>query len=415
MRSVPLSCLRLLLLSLIVGSPFVARLASAEPPTIDEATLVSEVGATHPSRAIAKARIEAARAELAAAQARPDPSLSIEREEPYLDGRGVATNYVRLTVPFEVSGQRGREVKAAKTDVLAATNEATHYELEIVLDALRVFDDAAHARLHVEQLTAARTELVRAVSIARERGKAGEASGYQVQRFEVELASHDDDLTTARIELTRLRSRLATIAGRPGELDAAAPLDLPASIPSLETLLAKGNARIDLRATQLRAEAARQRVSAGERGWVPQPALTIGAMTADLGDRTGTGYVAGLSLTIPVFDRGKADRARANAERQAAIATTRVLEREIPSAVRLAHSTLAARIDQVRQLETGQLARLDVILRAAETAFREGGASAVELLDAHRAVRAVRARALQLRHQVARDKRELELAVGQRL
>jgi outer membrane protein TolC len=56
-----------------------------------------------------------------------------------------------------------------------------------------------------------------------------------------------------------------------------------------------------------------------------------------------------------------------------------------------------------------------MILRAAETAFREGNASVVELLDAHRAARSVRIRALDLRHQVARDKRELELAVGQRL
>jgi cobalt-zinc-cadmium efflux system outer membrane protein len=145
------------------------------------------------------------------------------------------------------------------------------------------------------------------------------------------------------------------------------------------------------------------------------PSLMFGAMTADQGDQTGTGYVAGLTLTIPVFDRGQADRARASADRTAATATSRVLEREIPAAVRVAHASLVARIDQARKLEAGQLDRLDGILRAVETAYREGTANVVELLDAHRAARTARLRALELRYQVTRDKRELELAVGQRL
>nr|MBA3458243.1 TolC family protein [Deltaproteobacteria bacterium] len=122
--------------------------------------------------------------------------------------------------------------------------------------------------------------------------------------------------------------------------------------------------------------------------------------------------LAGLALTIPIFDRGQGDQARAVAERQLAEAEARWLERQIPSTVEVAHRTLVARIEQARTLTTGQLDRLDVILRAAEAAFREGNTSVIELLDAHRTARGVRLRALDLRHQVARDTRELELAVG---
>jgi cobalt-zinc-cadmium efflux system outer membrane protein len=186
-------------------------------------------------------------------------------------------------------------------------------------------------------------------------------------------------------------------------------------VPDVDTLLANARQRGDLRGAKLRGEAASQRAHSAGRGWVPTPSLMGGAMTTDLGAQTATGYVAGISLSIPIFDRGGADRARAHAERQAAAARTRLLERQIPNAVRIAHATLSARIDQARRIATGQIDRLDVILRAAETAFREGGASVVELLDAHQAARAIRLRALELRHQVMRDKRELELAVGQRL
>jgi outer membrane protein, heavy metal efflux system len=163
-------------------------------------------------------------------------------------------------------------------------------------------------------------------------------------------------------------------------------------VPAIENLLAKANERGDLRATQQREDAARRREQAAGRGWVPLPTLMAGAMTANMGDQTGTGYVAGVSLSIPIFDRGQGDRARAAADRHLAIAEGRWLLRQIPSAFQTAH-----------------------VLRASEAAFKEGNASVVELLDAHRTARTVRLRELELRHQVARDKRELELAVGQRL
>ena len=245
--------------------------------------------------------------------------------------------------------------------------------------------------------------------------KTGAASGYEVQRFELELAGHDDELASAQIELKRARTQLAMLVGRSGELDATGTLALPANVPAVEALLAKSTERGDLRAAKLRGESARQREGAAGRGWVPLPTITAGAMTADLGTDTGTGYVAGLSLSLPIFDRGQGERARAAAERHLSAAETSWLQRQIPSAVQVAHATLVARIAQAQQVTTAQVDRLDTILQAAEAAFREGNAGVIELLDAHRAARAVRVRALELRHQVARDKRELELAVGQRL
>ena len=392
-----------------------AQPATRETPAIDEAVFVAELEAKDPRAAITAAKVAAARGDVAAARVRPNPSISIEREEPFVDGSGLATNYLRLSVPFDISGRRGRQIRAAEAGVRAVSSDARQTTHELVVAALRLFDDCARARLHVEILTSSRTSLVRAVEIARQRGKAGDASGYELQRFELELAGHDDDLATAQIDLARARVQLAALTGRVGELDAATNLELPTSVPGVEGLLVKASDRGDLRAATLRGEAATGRAGAAGRGWVPTPTLTAGAMTVDLGDQTATGYVAGLALSIPIFDRGQGEGARATAERHLADAEAKWLQRQIPNAVQVAHATLLARIEQARRLATGQLDRLDVILRAAETAFREGNASVVELLDAHRAARGVRVRALDLRHQVARDKRELELAVGQRL
>lgn len=408
--------MRITLLSAVVAPWLLGSVAHAEVTVIDEGRFVAELEANDPRIARVTAELAASRANVVAAGVRPNPTLSLEREEPFVDGNGSPTNYLRVEIPFDLSGRRGLRLAAAETDVRGKTEQVRLARFELVIDGLRSFDDAAHARLHLELLTVERASLVRGVEIARQRSKAGDASGYEVQRFELELAGFDDQIASAQIELRRARTRMATLVGRPGaELDAGSTLELPAALPPLESLLGTVLERGDYVATKLRGDAAGRRIRAAKRGWIPTPSLTAGAMTADLGDRTGTGYVVGLSVTVPIFERGQAERAQADAERQVANAEARWLEVRIPADVRLAYEALSARTEQARRLASSQLERLDVVLRAAETAFREGKSSVIELLDAHRAARDIRLRALESRRDVARAKHELELAVGHRL
>ncbi len=409
--------MRIPILSTLVASLLVAPPARADVQVIDEARFVAALEASDPRLARLAAEIAAARAEVVAAELRPNPTLAFDREVPFVDGSGLATNYLRLELALDISGRRGLRIGAAEAELRGTTADVGLARFQLVVEALRVFDEAAYARLYLEILTAGRASLVRAVEIARQRAKAGDVAGYDVQRFELELVTYDDRIASAELELRRARARVATLAGRSGaELDADSALPPQVALPALDSLLGKAVAeRGDYRAAVLRAEAGARRIQAGNRGWIPLPSFTAGAMTADLGDRTGTGYVAGVAISVPIFDRGQSERARGNAEQQMARAEARWLEVQIPAAVRLAHETLTARIAQANRLGSTQLARLDDMLRAAETAFREGNAGVVELLDAHRAARDTRLRALELRLDVARAKRELELALGHSL
>ena len=186
--------------------------------------------------------------------------------------------------------------------------------------------------------------------------------------------------------------------------------------PPLDELLQGALAgRGDYQAAKLRGDAADAEHAVADRAWVPGVSLTGGVMTADLGDETALGYVAGIAMSIPIFDRGAAGHARAGAARRAADADVRILERRVPAAVRLAHEVLVARTEQARHLATDQLGRLDELLRAVETGYREGDAGIVELLDAHRTARDARLRALELRRDAALDELDLWLALGHRL
>ena len=380
--------------------------ATAQGPvrSVDEAAFVAAVEAADPRVAALAAEVEAARAAVSLEGVRPNPSVSLDREEVFPDGGSVPTSYARLTWPVQLSGQRGRRVAAARAAADAVAADAQARRFGLVVAGLRTFTEAAYARLRLELLRGERDMLVRAVDVLRKRSGAGASSGYDLQRFELELAAYDDLVVSAEIELDDLRTQLAVAAGAPGErLDAASEPD--------SDLLA---GRADVTAARLRARSAEQRAAAAGRGKIPELAISGGMMSADTGRGNALGYTLGLSFTLPVLDRGGAATAKARADRRVAEAEARVLESSVPTIVRARRDTLRRRIAQAETLTAGRLARLDALLRSAETGYREGEGSVVELLDAYQTARDTRLRDLELRRDARLAELDLWQALGRR-
>lgn len=404
------------LLPLIVASTFLPQLAYAEDPVdvVDEASVIKAIEASDPRIERIAAEVDAASANVLAARIRPEPRVAADREEVFPSGGGVATNYLRIVLPLDLSGRRGRTVAAAVTAVDAARAQGELSRLSLVVEGLRVFRETEYLRLRITLMTGERAALVRAVDIVAKRAKAGEASGYDQQRLQLELTAYDDAIASGAIELRASQRRLATVIGRSGmRIDAAGDL-VPGTIASFDVLLSDAlTHRGDYRAAKLRVDAATQERSAASRTW-PTFEVTAGAMSSEVGTERAFGYVAGLSLNLPIFDRGGAGRARADASRRAATADAKLLERQVPDAIRIAHETWSARIEQAKAYRTTQLARIDQLLRSAETGYREGGGSIVELLDAYRSARDSRLRELELRRDASLAELDLWLALGRR-
>lgn len=402
--------MRLRLLPAIVAIAFAvpAEADDGAPVALDEPAFVAALAAEDPRLARLDGAVGAARAEVLAARARPEPSLAFDREEIFPDG-GSATNQVRITLPIDVSGRRGNRIDAAHARVAASEADREAGRVAIVVDGLRAYAAAAHARLYHDVLVRDREALVRAVEVTRKRAAAGAAAGYDAQRIELELAAYDDLIASAALERSDTARALGALIGRPA-VEATSSLALPAAPAAVEP--AAIAARPDHRAATLRMDAARAQARAASRGWVPGLSLSGGFMTADVGGETAFGYTAGLAITIPIFDRGQAERARADAERAVAAADARWIERTVPAQVARARERLVARRAQAEQLIATRLGRLDELLRAAETAYREGDASIVELLDAYRTAREIHLRDLELRRDARLAELDLQLATG---
>jgi cobalt-zinc-cadmium efflux system outer membrane protein len=392
-----------------------ATARAQDPPAIGETELVARIEA-HPRVEAAAARVDAARAEETAAATLPNPEVTYQREEVFPDeGGGLADQLALLSWTIDVSGRRGKRVAAARAGTKAAQAEAERDRIELLADALDVYDEAAFRRARTAVVRDGRDALAAAVDSMRRRATAGDVAGYDADRLALELAALDDAIADADVDLAAAERALARVAGAAEDrLAAADPPALPPPPPALAGLLDAIDARPDLRAARLRAEQASHSISAAGRGWIPSLSLVGGLKTSDLGGETATGYVAAISLELPLFDRAQGDRARAAAARRLAVAEARLLEREIPSRVRDAHAALVARIAQARAYQEKQGALAVDLVKRAETAYREGERPIVELVDAYRTARETRIRALELVREARRAERSLWRAMGRR-
>ncbi|MGJ7492876.1 efflux transporter outer membrane subunit [Variovorax sp. ZT4R33] len=197
------------------------------------------------------------------------------------------------------------------------------------------------------------------------------------------------------------------LAGGALRLDAAAPMrDLPAGLPS--DLLIE---RPDIRAAEQQLIAANASIGAARANFFPRISLTTSVGTAssefsNLFDKGTKAWSFAPSITLPIFNAGanQATLDSARAGQQIAVAQ---YEKSIQTAFSEVADALAGRAtlgEQVRALRA-QADAEGVRFKLSDLRYRNGIASALDLLDAQRSLfaaqqAAVQTRLLQLQNQV---------------
>jgi cobalt-zinc-cadmium efflux system outer membrane protein len=355
-----------------------------------------------------RAETDVRRREQSARLVHPNPSVAYSRE-----GAGFA-EFLQAEQTLQLFGTRAALARAGVAAVAAAEAERDGQ-----LWLLRAEAATAAARIVAEQarLEAARThvqEVDRLVSILRTREEEGEGARFDRLRGEEELHEANQILTAARVSLTEARARLsgmlprdvvvAGIAGAPSSAQPAAPL---------EGLLTRASsARAELRALQEWGERAAFEADAARRTRLPSPSLFGGMKRGDDGAGRTTGGVFGISMALPLFDAGRRDAARWEAERTRVHAERAAIEDRIRSEVTGAAEVLTVRQDALAREQAGAAAELAQI---AEVAYREGEIGILEWLDAVRTAARARNRSIDLRLDARLAQIALERAVGETL
>ena len=358
----------------------------------------------------ARARSEALRAESAGRTLLPNPSAALSRE-----GAGYAAFY-QIEQQLPITGRRGFLKQAG-----VAAVRATEAESAALLWSLRSDVRLAFYRLLTSQRREAAIgdglrDLDEVIRVLRAREQEGEGSRYDRLRAERELAEYRSQLAMARTDVAQARAVVSGFLPPPTLVDrVAGNLETIVNVPPVDSLLQRALAhRSEFLAEQRQIERYRLEGRAAERLRYPEPVATAGVKRGDVAPgMRETASAIGITIPLPLFNKGQTEVARWRAEQDRAAARQSALERRIRAEVTGAAEALQLRKAAILQYRN-EVNQLGVDLsRITRLAYQEGEVGILELLDSYRVTRQSLLRLLELEALAKEAQIELDRAVGE--
>ena len=341
-----------------------------------------------------------------------NPTVGYTRE----DAGGASDDFLLFSQELPLRGRVGLLREAAGHAVTAAEARAEASRLAFEARLRLAFTDLLLAQERVAVLDGGLQELARLVAVLRVLELEGEGSRFDRLRTEREVADVETDREAAVIERLMARARLAAFLEPGTDADrifAVGRLLDAAPVPGPDASLARALARrADYRALTLGETRWATERRAAERLRLPAAAVTAGLKRSGSAPDRESGYVVAATVGVPLFNRGQAQVARAEAARAKTDAERLALRTRIRSEVRAAHAAASryrALAERYRVESVEPAAELAAIATAA---YEEGEYGILELLDAHRVVVGAGLRLLELSATARRAGIDLDLAAG---
>ena len=240
-----------------------------------------------------------------------------------------------------------------------------------------------------------------------------------VLRAEVESGRADSRLTEARNDLAMARAELNTLLARDigTPLEAADPGrsgDQP-STPALEQLRELALARrLDLQGAARLLASSRSEAGAARAAFVPDLSLGVFRQTIRRSAGTESYWRVGVAMELPVWGaaRERGALAEANAVSEQSAAETDRLRSHILLEVESAFLETQAAATRVQLFGDRIVREAERSLEVADSGYREGKTTYLELLDAQRTLMEIREEDAVARFDQRAAQAELERAVG---
>jgi cobalt-zinc-cadmium efflux system outer membrane protein len=361
--------------------------------------------------------VDTADAEKLTAKLRPNPEISIDLQTLSLNLTGPffsAQQYTySLSQTFELAGKRRKriDVANANADVARAEFQTTVWQMTNDLKKkfyTVVLADSLNKLAKENQKTFAET-----LNHTTELFQAGEISGLDLRRLEVEKLKFDTDVANSERDYeVALRDLRVTLGGdyRAMDIEVVGALDYQPYQFSFAELRDKSlAARPDLKAAQLSELAADQSIRLQDAQRIPD--LTLGAGVNQVPSDIST-YTFGIGIVLPVFDRNQGERVKALIQKKKAQNDQKFLTNQVLSDVDKALTAFEIQKRRVELYRTGVLTKVDDILNLTEFSLKAGESSTLDLLDAIRTRRETLASYYQTLFDYQSSLLDLELATA---
>ncbi|MGQ0508308.1 MAG: TolC family protein [Myxococcaceae bacterium] len=365
---------------------------------------------------VLEAEAALARAESVGAGVWPNPSVEWERQPNPTEDQVVGAQHVFVaSIPLVLSGRLGLEADSATRGAEAGEARWTRARAELRREATLAFASVLAAAERRALLQRSLSTLQGLTRVIEAREKAGEAAGYDRTRITLERAVVEDELRAATLEERRAKRTALRLLG-PGVVELprlSGELAPKRAMPDTAVLLRELASRSDLKALKLDEESAELAKRAAARSWIPELSVTAGALLLEAAQPSArTGYVVGLGIPLPLFDRGQGPRARAEARQKLAVARYERLLRVARVELAATVDELAARRERLERHTSDVLARAEELRTITAAGYRGGSADLLALVDAERVAREAGLTAVHLTFEVNTSEAELLLIAG---
>lgn len=390
-----------------------AAVSGAVAEELTEAEALRRFSEESPRARAVRSRVPVVRAETRAWNLLPNPTVTGLRESVNRS----SDEFFTVAQRIPLSGRRGLLRRAGDAAVDAAREQSEHLLFQLRADLRLAFYSLLAAQEQRDVLHNGLGELQEVVRILQERERQGEGSTFDRLRAERELAN----TVTARMQadgrVAQAQAQLASffrLGAEPGSLTARGPLAHQGQLPPLDELLEQTfHNRSDYRAEQRRLERLQLERRAAERLRIPEPLVSAGTKIFRSPGFSDVGYTLGVSVPLPIFNRGQAEVARLRASTQRTESLLQGLRVEMEAGTKAVYAAVQFRRRMAEQ-HTSQLGpRTQQLADIAQLAYQEGEMGILELLDAYRVGLLARLRSVELLEAVRKAEIELDRAVGQ--
>ena len=291
-----------------------------------------------------------------------------------------------VAFPFELGGKRDARVAVAnqsKRAVAETVNDATR---TLLLTVRTAFADALASKSALQLATQNLALLDSVVALNRIRVAAHDVAETELERSEIAAEQTRADLASAQIDYNRTLAALQTVMGRT-TLAQGMEIDGDLTVPPVVPVASVADAQKYAREHRADLLALRNTLTAQEanvRLQEANAAIDL-SVSADFSHQGSDNYYGStLSLPLPLYNRNQGERAKAAVHVTQTEQQVRALEQQIDADTETAFREFNARLEIVDRQRKELLPRAQHVRGAVEYAYRSGGTSILDFLDAQR-------------------------------
>ena len=333
--------------------------------------------------------IDTAEAEKLTARLRPNPQLTVAFSGAPLNLTGPVfreqTYDYSISQTLELGGKRAKRIAVANANADVARGQFEMVAWQLTNDVKRKFYTVVLNQSLLDLARENQASFAEIVKHTTELLNAGEISGLDLERLEVEKLKFDTDVANAERDYeVALRDLRFVLGGdyRAMDIAVSGTIDYEPYQFSFSDLRDKAlAARPDLKAAKLSEHAADVNIRLQNAQRIPD--LTVGPGVEQVPSGTST-YIFGVGITLPTSDRNQGERAKALIEKQKAQNHEQLITNQILSDVDKALVAFEIQKRRVDLYRTGVLTKVNNIQNLTEYSMKAGESSILELLDAIR-------------------------------